>query len=123
MTTADTATRLAVERTRLAQERTTMAWIRTAASLITFGFTVYKFFQIEHRELETTAGLIGHRGFATILIGIGLAALVLAAAQHHTNLRSMQNEYGRLPRSVAGPVAWLVGLLGVLALVGVLYRV
>ncbi len=41
------ATRLAVDRTRLAFERTMMAWVRTATSLITFGFTVYKFFQLE----------------------------------------------------------------------------
>ena len=39
------ATRLAVERTRLAYERTLMAWTRTATSLISFGFTIYKFFQ------------------------------------------------------------------------------
>jgi putative membrane protein len=36
--------RLALDRTRLAYERTLMAWIRTAASLISFGFTIYKFF-------------------------------------------------------------------------------
>ena len=40
----DTSTKLAVERTRLAHERTLMAWVRTATSLISFGFTVYKFF-------------------------------------------------------------------------------
>ena len=28
----------------LAYERTMLAWIRTAVSLITFGFTLYKFF-------------------------------------------------------------------------------
>ena len=43
----DTATTLAFERTRIAYERTMMAWIRTATSLITFGFSVYKFFEIE----------------------------------------------------------------------------
>jgi uncharacterized membrane protein YidH (DUF202 family) len=43
----DTSTRLAFDRTRVAYERTMMAWIRTATSLITFGFAVYKFFQIE----------------------------------------------------------------------------
>jgi putative membrane protein len=122
MTTLDTGTKLAVERTRLAQERTTMAWVRTAASLISFGFTIYKFFQIEQRGLETP-GLIGSRGFAMIMICTGVTALVLAALQHHHNLRGMQKDYGALPRSVAGPVAWLVGLLGLLALVGVLYKV
>jgi Domain of unknown function (DUF202) len=43
----DSGTRLAMDRTRLAYERTMMAWIRTAASLISFGFTIYKFFQLE----------------------------------------------------------------------------
>ena len=43
----DTSTKLAYERTRLAYERTMQAWIRTATSLITFGFSVYKFFQLE----------------------------------------------------------------------------
>jgi putative membrane protein len=38
------ATKLAVERTRLAYERTLMAWVRTATSLISFGFTLFKFF-------------------------------------------------------------------------------
>ena len=43
----DVGTRLAVDRTRLAYERTLMAWVRTATSLISFGFTIYKFFQLE----------------------------------------------------------------------------
>ena len=43
----DSGTRLAVDRTRLAYERTLMAWVRTSISLITFGFTIYKFFQNE----------------------------------------------------------------------------
>jgi putative membrane protein len=123
MTTLDTGTKLAVERTRLAQERTTMAWVRTAASLISFGFTIYKFFQIEQKGLETGSGLIGSRSFAAIMICTGISALVMAAVQHHKNLHEMKESYGPLPKSVAGPVAWLVGLLGLLALAGVLYRV
>jgi len=123
MTTLDTGTKLAVERTRLAQERTTMAWVRTAASLISFGFTIYKFFQIEQKGIEPGSGLIGSRGFAAIMICTGVGALVLAAVQHHKNLHEMRENYGALPTSVAGPVAWLVGLLGLLALLGVVYRV
>ena len=39
------ATKLALERTFLAYERTLMAWTRTSVSLISFGFTLFKFFQ------------------------------------------------------------------------------
>ena len=52
------ATQLAVERTRLAYERTLMAWVRTATSLISFGFTIYKFFQFLREE---GAGTMPHR--------------------------------------------------------------
>jgi putative membrane protein len=40
-------TQLAFARTRAAYERMMMAWIRTATSLITFGFSIYKVFQLE----------------------------------------------------------------------------
>ena len=60
---------------------------------------------------------------AAIMICTGVCALVMAAVQHYKNLHEMKESYGPLPKSVAGPVAWLVGLLGLLALAGVLYRV
>jgi putative membrane protein len=44
------ATELAVDRTWLAYERTLMAWVRTATSMISFGFSIYKFFQFEKEE-------------------------------------------------------------------------
>ncbi len=49
------STALAVERTRLAHERTLMAWVRTSVSLISFGFTIYKFFEyLRESEQATT---------------------------------------------------------------------
>ena len=50
----DAATKLAYDRTRLAYENTKMAWVRTATSLITFGFSVFKFFQIERGGRRTS---------------------------------------------------------------------
>lgn len=56
------STQLAVERTRLAHERTLMAWVRTAASLISFGFTIYKFFQyMRGNRPDVVDGAIGPR--------------------------------------------------------------
>jgi|SRR5688572_2754608 putative membrane protein len=120
--TLDTGTRLAIDRTRLAYERTMMAWIRTAASLISFGFTIYKFFQLELKGPVPPQRLIGPRGFAILMIGTGLVALLLAGLQHHESLRLMKQEYGTIPKSVAGPVAALIAVLGVAALMGVIAR-
>ena len=119
----DSGTQLAIDRTRLAYERTMMAWIRTAASLISFGFTIYKFFQFELKtSAERPEHLIGPRGFAVIMIVTGLTGLMLAAIQHRSSLKLLREMYGDQPRSVAGIVGWFVALLGVLALIAVLLR-
>jgi len=57
----DTSTRLAYDRTRLAYENTMMAWVRTATSLITFGFSVYKFFQFDIKRGQEFSGMVGPR--------------------------------------------------------------
>jgi len=75
----DLSTRLSFERTRLSYERTLLSWIRTGTSLITFGFGVYKFFQIE-RKPSAQDYLIGSQGFGLILVAIGLAAVAAGHA-------------------------------------------
>ena len=124
MPTLDSATRLAVDRTFLAYERTLMAWIRTAASLITFGFTIYKFFQFELKDLPAAQHLIGPRGLAMMLIAIGLVSLVMSGIQHRKHLQALRNEYGQAaaPTSTAGVVAGLFSVLGLLAFIAVLLR-
>src|SRR5882762_10950925 len=80
--------RLALDRTRLAYERTLLAWIRTATSMITFGFTIYKFFQymVEKGLGEHRDRLIGPRGYGLFLIGLGLFTLLLATISHRRAL-------------------------------------
>jgi len=102
------ATKLAVDRTRLAHERTLMAWVRTAMSLISFGFTIYKFFQYlrENQQGVADNSLIGPRGFALLMIGIGLTALILATVEHRRSIRALRVEYGGLvPYSLATSLA------------------
>ena len=121
---ASTATKLAVERTRLAHERTLMAWTRTATSLISFGFTVYKFFQYlsESQEVRPRSA-IGPRELALLMIGIGIMAVVLATIEHRRSMVALRTEYGALiPNSLATIVAALVGALGAVLLVAVLFR-
>ena len=118
----DTATELAFDRTRAAYERTMMAWIRTATSLITFGFSIYKFFQIERPLREQPNRLIGPRGFAFTLVSIGLFSLILATIEHRQNIRTLGAQYAGKLRSLAVLVAALISILGVLALVAIVFR-
>jgi putative membrane protein len=119
-----TSTKLAVERTRLAYERTLMAWIRTATSLISFGFTVYKFFQyLRESQGAAPGGPIGPREFGGLMIVIGITALILATIDHRNSMHALRAEYGAsIPRSLSTVVAALIGLLGLVLLVSVLLR-
>jgi putative membrane protein len=118
----DTSTRLAFERTRASFERTMMSWIRTATSLITFGFSVYKFFQLEVPASKSGKHLVGPREFALILVSIGLVSLVLATFEYRQNIRALGGQYGGSPRSLAVLMAALISLLGIVALILMILR-
>jgi putative membrane protein len=116
--------RLAYERTNLAHERTLMAWTRTATSLITFGFAIYKFFQLEGVSglRPRTHAIIGPRHFAMFMIIIGLFALAVATIQHWQHRDSLRKQGIEISRSLAAVVAGLISLLGILAIVAVILR-
>lgn len=110
---------LALERTYLAHERTLMAWTRTATSLITFGFTLYKFFEYLHErgEATKTSQLFGARTFGLIMIGIGVLTLVIASVQHYLQMRHLRAHYHNAPFSLALLLACLIACLGILGFI------
>ncbi len=118
----DRSTELAFERTRVSYERTMMSWIRTATSLITFGFTIYKFFQLEGVGRAQQGRLIGPREFAFVLVLIGLISLLLATIEHHRNIRALGAQYAGNQRSLAVLLAALISILGILALLAMIFR-
>ena len=123
----DDSTSLAVSRTMLAHDRTLMAWVRTSTSMISFGFTMYKFFQYlrSDRGPQDAERLLGPRGVALVLIGIGIGALVLATVdyrQQMTILHERYRAYGPYRGSIALAVATMVAGLGVLGFVLVALR-
>jgi len=119
-TKSDVATTLAVERTRLAYDATMMAWTRTSTSLIAFGFTIYKFFQIELGSRAPTGLVMGPRGIGLTLVSIGLFSLLLAAIENRRNLRALTGL--KLPRSMATIQAAAISVLGILALIVMLLK-
>jgi putative membrane protein len=119
----DGSMKLAVDRTRLAYDRTLLAWIRTAISLITFGFTIYKFFQLElARVAPRPERLIGPREFAISMIVIGLVSLVLATLDHRRELKALRGQYPGKHRTLARTLAALVAFLGLAALLAAVFR-
>jgi putative membrane protein len=98
-----------------------MAWIRTSVSLISFGFSIYEFFDYFRGEKAPARGIVGPRQFALFMIGTGLFVLAGAAVQHWSELRRLPRA-GRVPRSLATAVAALIFILGVLALIAVILR-
>jgi putative membrane protein len=118
----DLGTTLAFERTRIAYERTMMAWVRTATSLITFGFSVYKFFQLEMPAKSLGRILIGPREFGLALIAIGLVSLLLGTIEHGRDLGALRRKYPAMPRSMTGVAVCGIAVLGIFALLAVALR-
>jgi len=120
----DESTRFSFERTILSHERTLMAWVRTATSLITFGFSLYKFFQLEQGALPRPQihHIISAREFAMLMSAIGSFALVLATIQHWQYRKNLRKQQKELPFSLSLLVAGLITGLGFLATVAAIFR-
>ena len=114
---------MAVDRTWLAHERTLMAWVRTATSMISFGFTVYKFFEFEEsKHPAARSGLLTPRDFALIMISIGLVSLL--GSDDRTSKSYPQPFGAQLQgrRSLAELVAFLIAIFGILLLLAAVFR-
>jgi putative membrane protein len=82
---------LGYERTRMAADRTLMAWIRTSVSMISFGFTIYKFFQYLRESDVLTRELphFGARNLGLALVAIGTFLMGIALVEHIIYMRSL----------------------------------
>jgi putative membrane protein len=124
--TPDTNTRLSVERTDLAADRTLMAWIRTAFSMISFGFTIGKFFQYLNEQAKRPPQLGGGRMLAVVLITLGLFSLLVGVWEYHRTIARVETLVGG-PRPVRPRpvllIAVLVALVALLAYVGMFFRI
>ena len=119
-----TSEQLAMIRTRFALERTMMAWVRTAVSLISFGFTIYKFFQYmqDKGERPRADRLLGPREFGMLLIIMGLATLLMATIQNHRTLKVLGAQAAGSHYSLAGVLATMISFLGILSLLAAIFR-
>jgi putative membrane protein len=109
-------------RTIMAADRTLMAWIRTSLSMLSFGFTIYKFLdtiasqgEMAHANSPQQVGLF--------LTGLGVAAIVLGTISYWVTLRDLQRvEHFRIGRPVL-LMALIMSVAGVALFVSIATRI
>jgi len=115
-------TDLAFERTTLAHERTLMAWIRTAISCISFGFTIYKFFEEWRKTEQPVQTIFTPRIVGMVMILFGLMGLVFATIQHYTAIKKLKRDYPNVQRSLSSVLAILILMFGLALFLAALFR-
>lgn len=108
-------TDLAVERTVMAAGRTLMGWVRTALSMISFGFTIYKFLDAATHGAQV--GLLkanGPRRLGLFLIALGVISVLLGSIEYYKTIQRLNAMSATPHRAVNFSliVGLLIGLLG-----------
>ena len=121
-----TAEQLAMQRTVMASERTFMAWSRTSLSLISFGFTIYKFLEYaKQADGAVNISTEGVRRLGETLVGAGVLFLVLSSIQHWQHMRRVSSSSALKVRtwSLSMFLAAFLMVLGILALISMVFKI
>ena len=116
-------TDLAVERTIMAANRNLMAWIRTALSLISFGFTIYKFLQAAVKDAQVIMLKVqGPRRLGLLLIALGTVSVILGSIEYFGTVRRLNKScnYHSKPLNFSFIVGLVIGLLGLFLFITIL---
>jgi putative membrane protein len=119
-------------RTQLGLQRTLMAGVRTSVSLISFGFTVAKFFEGLQAEggVFRRLSVVGPRDVGLILISAGVISLMIFLWQFHRAVAYLRSDdYAAISVASKRPLhtsayfsALVVTLVGIMAFGAVLFR-
>ena len=116
-------TDLAVERTVMGAGRTLMAWIRTALSMISFGFTIYKFLQAAAEgKANSVMQMMGPRRLGLFLIALGVVSVILGSIEYYHSIRRLNRMSSTNYKALNFPfiVGILIGLLGLFLFITIL---
>lgn len=127
MATGETKTTndLAIDRTAMAANRTLMAWVRTALSLISFGFTIYKFLDAAVQKPGAAVQVIhpnGPKRLGLVLIALGTISVLMGTVEYFQTLQGL-NRQSSAPRRLLNfsvVMGALIGLLGLLLFVTII---
>jgi putative membrane protein len=125
--TAKSNTDLAVTRTVMAADRSLMAWIRTGLSLISFGFTIYKFLDYS-REQFLGSGVISHsvsspKLIGLFLIGLGVISLLMGTIENEATIRQLRKNHVFTRPRYSLYMSIILMVFGILLFLGVVLRI
>ena len=105
----------------MAADRTLMAWMRTSLSMLSFGFTIYKFLLYVRESLTNNLMKAqGPRRFGIVLIALGTACMVIGLIDYYGMYCKYGKGSGRSPLNFSFFAGLLTALLGLYLLVGIL---
>jgi putative membrane protein len=120
------ATNMAVERTLMAADRSLMAWVRTGLSLISFGFTIYKFLDIQDKQLQALGkslpNISSPRVVGLLMIGLGIISLVCGTIENLATLKSYQRQFDTKRMRYALFISGIITIIGIVLFMGILFK-
>jgi putative membrane protein len=121
------STGMAVDRTVMAADRSLMAWVRTALSLISFGFTIYKFLDYSREQLIATGkelhGISSPKIVGLYMIGMGILSLVFGILENINIIKDLREQYSVGRKRYALWMAVMVTLFGLIIFLGIIFQV
>lgn len=111
---------LSLDRSILAFERTFLAWIRTAASLMTFGFAIFKLLEARAKDRgpHPILEVLTPRMIAIILFISALSGLTLAAIRFIQVKKKFERFSNKTFLEPSMLQAYVIGALLILLLIG-----
>lgn len=116
--------RMAIQRTVMAADRSLMAWIRTGLSLISFGFTIYKFLDYSREQMIASGthsgSLSSPKAIGLFMIGMGILSLIFGTLEHFTIIKKLQGKYSFSNTRYALIMAGLLTVFGIIIFISII---
>ncbi|MCX7589175.1 YidH family protein [Phenylobacterium sp. 58.2.17] len=113
---------LGAMRTIMAADRTLMAWVRTSLSMLSFGFTIYKFLESAVQS-DQLARADSPQHVGLFLAGVGTLSMLFGVISYWTTLKDLQRtEEFRLGRPALF-ISLVMLMAGVALFLGIAARV
>jgi putative membrane protein len=110
----------------MAADRSLMAWVRTGLSLISFGFTIYKFMDYSREQLVAAGKDVSKISSPTvvglIMVGMGICSLVFGILENINTIRELRDGFNIHRRRYALIMAVMITMFGLFLFLGILFK-